>query len=59
MLTRSEIGYSDRLLGLKADGAILAWGSNNYGQTNVPAPNSGFVAIAAGGSNSLAIRGNR
>src|SRR5204863_339116 len=26
-------------LGLKADGSIVAWGYNTYGQTSVPAPN--------------------
>jgi hypothetical protein len=36
-------------LGLKADGTIVAWGSNVSGQCNVPAPNAGFVAVAAGG----------
>jgi len=35
-------------LGLKADGSIVAWGYNDSGQTNVPAPNTGFVAGAAG-----------
>jgi PKD repeat protein len=29
-------------------GSIVAWGWNKYGQCNVPAPNSGFIAIAAG-----------
>ena len=29
------------------DGAIVAWGNNAYGQTNVPGPNTGFVAVAA------------
>ena len=43
-------------LGLKADGSIVAWGYNAYGQCNVPAPNSGFVAIAAGGSHSLGLK---
>ena len=43
-------------LGLKADGSIVGWGHNNYGQTNVPAPNTGFVGVAAGAYHSLAIR---
>jgi hypothetical protein len=43
-------------LGLKSDGSIMAWGDNGLGQCNLPAPNSGFVAIAAGYSHSLAIR---
>ena len=34
----------------------MAWGYNGYGECNVPAPNSGFVAIAAGGSQSLGLR---
>lgn len=43
-------------LGLKADGSILAWGSNSAGQTNVPAPNTGFLDVAAGYEHSLALR---
>ena len=43
---------------LKADGSIVAWGNNGYGQTNVPAPNSGFVAVAAGGEHSLGLQAN-
>jgi alpha-tubulin suppressor-like RCC1 family protein len=41
-------------LGLKADGSIVAWGSNvNYyglymGQLEIPSPNTGFVAVSAG-----------
>ena len=38
-----------------SDGAIVAWGRNYEGQTNVPAPNRGFIAIAAGANHSLAI----
>ena len=43
-------------LGLKADGSIVAWGDNYYGQTNVPAPNADFIAITARKNHSLAIR---
>ncbi len=46
-------------LGLKADGSIVAWGSNAYGQCNVPVPNSNFIAIAAGGYHSLGSEGRR
>lgn len=35
-------------LGLRSDGTIVVWGDNEYGQCNVPSPNSDFVAIAAG-----------
>jgi alpha-tubulin suppressor-like RCC1 family protein len=34
----------------------VAWGYNNYGQLNVPSPNTGFVAIAAGGYHTLGLR---
>jgi hypothetical protein len=44
-------------LGLKADGSIVAWGRNTYGQCDVPAPNADFIALAAGQGHSLAIRG--
>jgi len=35
-------------LGLKADGSIVCWGSNQYGQCNVPEPNQDFVAVSSG-----------
>ena len=38
------------------DGSIVAWGSNWAGQTDVPAPNSGFVAVAGGGNHSLGLK---
>ncbi|MHC4739415.1 MAG: RCC1 domain-containing protein, partial [Planctomycetota bacterium] len=43
-------------LGLKDDGSIIAWGSNNYGQCDVPLPNSGFTAISAGRYHSLGLK---
>lgn len=43
-------------LGLKADGSIVAWGSNLQGQGNVPSPNAGFTAVAAAGWHSLGLR---
>jgi len=43
-------------LGLKGDGSIVAWGYNDYGQCNVPSPNSDFVAVAAGYSHSLGVK---
>ena len=38
------------------DGSIVAWGLNDYGQTDVPAPNSDFVAVAAGGFHNLGLQ---
>ncbi len=35
-------------LGLKSDGSIVGWRWNNYGQCNLPEPNTDFVAVAAG-----------
>ncbi len=36
-------------------GTLVAWGNNNSGQTTVPAGLSGVMAIAAGGSHSVAL----
>ncbi len=43
-------------LGLKSDGTIVAWGDNDYGQCDVPAPNADFVAVAAGWWHSLGLK---
>ena len=34
----------------------MAWGRNQSGQCNVPAPNAGFVAVAGGNSHSLGLK---
>ena len=38
------------------DGVIVAWGDNGNGQTDVPAPNSGFAAVAGGLYHSLGLK---
>jgi hypothetical protein len=43
-------------LALNADGTVLSWGSNPYGQTNVPTGLSNVVAIAAGFYTSYAVK---
>jgi len=43
-------------LALKEDGAIVAWGSNGYGQCDIPSPNADFIAVAAGGEFSLGLK---
>lgn len=43
-------------LGLKDDGSVAAWGDNYFGQCDVPAPNTNFIAIAAGAWYSLGLK---
>ena len=43
-------------MALKADGTVVAWGDNTYGQTNVPQPATNVVAIAAGAYHGLALK---
>ena len=43
---------------LTSDGSIVAWGSNDYGECNVPEPNAGFVTQAAGGYHSVGVKGD-
>ena len=48
-------GYGHSL-GLKSDGTIVAWGYNDSGQCDVPAPNADFVAVAGGWDHSLGVK---
>ena len=34
----------------------MAWGNNDYGQCDVPAPNADFVAVAGGDDHSLGLK---
>jgi len=45
-------------LGLRSNRTIVAWGSNYYGQCNVPAPNANFAAVAGAYDRSLGLRGS-
>jgi hypothetical protein len=40
----------------KSDGTVVAWGSNGWLQTNVPAGLTGVVAVAAGQRHSVALK---
>jgi alpha-tubulin suppressor-like RCC1 family protein len=48
-------GYSHSLA-LRADGTVVAWGDNFFGQTNRPPEAINVVAIAAGYNHNLALR---
>ncbi len=43
-------------MSLKSDGTVVAWGSNEYGQTSVPEGLNNVVAVDAGGDNSIALK---
>jgi hypothetical protein len=45
-------------LALRADGVLIAWGGNYFGQTSVPDSVTNVVAIAAGGDSSVALLAN-
>jgi hypothetical protein len=45
-------------LALLANGTVVVWGDNTYGQTNMPADLTNVVAIVGGGFHSLALRAN-
>jgi alpha-tubulin suppressor-like RCC1 family protein len=49
-------GGAEHALALKSNGTVVAWGRNDFGQSNVPADLDGVVAIAAGGYHSLALK---
>ncbi|UCC22505.1 MAG: hypothetical protein JSW23_00060 [Planctomycetota bacterium] len=44
-------------LALKADGSVVGWGRDDYGQTTPPEGND-FVAVSAGWEHSLALKAN-
>jgi uncharacterized delta-60 repeat protein len=54
-VTAIAAGYMHSLA-LRADGTVIAWGYNYYGQTNVPAGLNAVKMIAAGGYHNLALR---
>ncbi|MCX6925273.1 MAG: immunoglobulin domain-containing protein, partial [Verrucomicrobia bacterium] len=43
-------------LAIKADGTVVAWGNDSFGQATVPAELSGVVGVAAGMQFSLALK---
>ncbi len=47
---------SSSTIGLRYDGSLVLWGSNQFGICNVPSGLSGVVAIAGGGSFAAALK---
>ena len=45
-------------LALKADGTVVGWGDNGFGQSNALASATNVVAFSAGGYHNLAVRSN-
>jgi hypothetical protein len=43
-------------MALKKDGTVVAWGDNDYGQTDVPAGLSGVISISAGADFAYALK---
>ena len=43
-------------LGLKMDGTVVCWGSDEYGQSTEPDPNANFVSVGAGRYHSLGVK---
>ena len=41
---------------LRTDGSVVAWGDNNYGQTDVPNGLKDMTAVAAGSRHTVALR---
>ena len=55
MLLQYLPGYNHNLA-LKSDGTVVAWGDNEYGQTNVPANLTNVKSIAGGAGFSVALK---
>lgn len=49
---------SDFSLALKANGTVVAWGNNSYGQTDIPAGLTNIAAISTGLWHCLVLRSN-
>ena len=54
MVAIAASGYNS--IALKADGTVVRWGYDYYGNASVPAGLSNVVAIAAGRAHGLALR---
>jgi hypothetical protein len=48
-------GNFDHALALRGDGTVVGWGSNSYGQTNIPPVPGNVLAVAAGADFSVLV----
>jgi hypothetical protein len=48
----------DHSLALLADGTVVSWGADYFGQASVPPSATNVLALSAGGAHSLALAGN-
>ncbi len=55
-IAAAQTSASPFTLALKADGHVVAWGSDDSGQTDVPADATNVISIAAGQIHSLVLR---
>ncbi|MEW6251845.1 MAG: hypothetical protein AB1716_14460 [Planctomycetota bacterium] len=53
---RGALGTTVCAFLVRNDGSLLAWGDNRYGQCDIPAPNSDFIAVSAGEDHVLALK---
>lgn len=56
VLARAAAPIGSRGGDARPPGSIVRWGRTYFRQTNVSAPNAGFIAVSAGGNHSVAIR---
>jgi alpha-tubulin suppressor-like RCC1 family protein len=51
-------GGLDHSLAVRADGSVVGWGSDEFGQLTPPSDLGGVIAVAAGRYHSVALRGD-
>ena len=54
-ITKGE-GSSSHVLGIKADNTVLGWGTNNYGEINIPVGLTDVIKVGAGNRYSAALK---
>jgi hypothetical protein len=57
-IVSNSVGWTNSAGAIVVPSQVVAWGENNYGQTNVPAVLANVLAIAGGWHHSVALRTN-